>query len=354
MVTYTPVLVAVLLSMNLFVLLIGLGMHGAFGQNGLPNDQRDETVKEVTPEQRQEIEDMMKTNSLLQQNISELKKDCDANYQVHWNFYSELLKKIQIQPGVDVLEKNVAAKYDRGEKLEKLIKQIKYYTRVLILKRDTLHEDVQLLNRRRDEYKLCTDIAPLINLKPDEMVKLRTRSLKRNRKYSKSHQKSSAISQEKKLFRIKKEYELYRNEELKSYKAHYAGFCSRRLKYIQKLIDYLSKYPEAVDKDDQMNRHHINISHLVDEKEAELKSDELNLHNIVREIHELQTKYDSMINVGTCFKNLNNWHVVKYIEQFDKFTLNKIKKPEETNPRDFTKRDNSSRVSTGGLSSSRV
>lgn len=346
-------LVAVLLSMNLFVLLIGLGMHGAFGQNGLANGQRDETVKEVTPEEQQEIEDMMKTNSLLQQNISELKKDCNANYQIHWNFYNKLLKKIQIQPGVDVLEKNVTVKYDRGEKLEKLIKQIKYYTRVLILKHYTLHEDVQLLNRRRDEYKLCTDIAPLTNAKPVEMVKLRTRSLKRNRKYSKSHQKSSAISQEKKMFSIKKEYELYRNEELKTYKVHYAGFCSRRLKYIQKLIDHLSKYPEAVDTD-KLNRHHINISHIVDEKEEELKSDELNLHNIVREIHELQTKYDSMINLGTCFKNLNNWHVVKYIEKFDKFTLNKIKKPDETNPRELTKKDNPSRVSTGDLSSSRI
>lgn len=312
-------LVAVLLSMNLFVLLIGLGMHRAFGQNGLANGQRDETVKEVTPEKQQEIEDMMKTNSLLQQNISELKKDCNANYQIHWNLYNELLKKIQIQPGVDVLEKNVTVNYDRGEKLEKLIKRIKYYTRVLILKRYTLHEDVQLLNRRRDEYKLCTDIAPLTNFKTVEMIKLRTRSLKRNRNYSKSHQNSSAISQEKKMFSIKKEYELYRNEELKTYKVHYAGFCIRRLKYIQKLIDHLSTYPEAVNTD-ELNRHHINISHLVDEKEVELKSDELNLHNIVREIHELQTKYDSMINVGTCFKKLNNWHVVKYIK---KFTLNK-------------------------------
>lgn len=83
-------LVAVLLSMNHFVLLIGLGMHGAFGQNGLASGQSDETVKEVTPEEQQEIEGMMKTNSLLQQNISELKKDCNANYQIHRNFYNEL------------------------------------------------------------------------------------------------------------------------------------------------------------------------------------------------------------------------------------------------------------------------
>lgn len=337
-INFTSVSVAVLSSMRLFVLLIGLGLHGVVCQNGPDDGQEDETVKEVTPEEQQEIEDMVKTNSHLQQNISDLKKDCNANYQVHWNVYYELIKKVQIQPGGDVLHKNETVKYDRGEKLEKAIKQMKYYTRVLILKRDILHEDVKLLNRRQDEYQQCTEFAPQINFKPVKTVSIGTRSIKRKRTHSKSHHKSSAISQERKMLRIKKEYELYRNEELKTYKVYYAGFCSRRLKNIQKLIDQLSKYPEAVDID-ELKRHHIHISHLVDEKEEELKSDELNFHKTVRDIHELQAKYDSMINVATCFKKLNKWHVGKYMDKFDKFILSKIKKSNMKNPRELTGRD---------------
>lgn len=51
-----------------------------FFQNWPDNGYEDEIVKGDTPEEQQEIEDMMKTNSHLQQSISALKNYFNANY----------------------------------------------------------------------------------------------------------------------------------------------------------------------------------------------------------------------------------------------------------------------------------
>lgn len=308
----------------LLVMLIGLSLHGVYCQGHQPTNMENGVVEGDIQKERNEIEVLMNTNNLLRQNTSKLKKECDENFEVQLNIYNELLKHMKMhQPGVEDLESNVTVLYDRDEELEHAIEEVTNYTRMFMLKRKILLEDVILLTRRQGEYQLCSEFASEIKFEPVNANTIGTRSLNRDKVAATVHDRKMT------MLRIKKEQQMYRQGELKKYQAYFIGFCSRRLENIKKLIEYLKKYPES-DHFENLKAQQKNLSQMIGEKEEKLKADEENLRKIFREIQALQIKYDSMINVATCFEKLSEWHVGKYIEEIDRIIRNQSKKPDET------------------------
>lgn len=308
----------------LLVMLIGLSLHGVYCQGHEPPKMENGLVEDDIQKVRNEIQVLIKTNDLLRQNTSKLKKECDENFQLQLNIYNELLAHVKMhQPGVEDLESNVTRLYERDEELEHAIEEVKNYTRMFMLKRKILQEDVIFLTRRQDEYQLCSEFASEIKFEPVNVNAIGTRSLNRDKVAATVHARKMT------MLRIKKEQQIYRQGELKKYQDYFIGFCSRRLENIQNLIEYLKKYPES-DHFQNLKDQNTNLLKMVGEKEEMLMDGQENLKTIFREIQALQIKYDSMTNVAKCFEKLSEWHVGKYIEEIDRIIGNASKKPDET------------------------
>lgn len=315
--------IAKLKRMKFLVVLLGISLHGVYCQGHKP-PQLENGVEDDIRKEKNEIEVLMKTNDLLRQNTSKLKKECDENFKVQLDIYNELLKKVKIHhPGVEDLESNVTRLYERDEELEHVIEEVKNYTRMFTLKRKILQEDVTLLTRRQDEYQLCSEFAQEIKFEPIDVNKIGARSLSRDKIAGFVHDRKMT------MLRIKKEQQIYRQGELKKYQAYFTGFCNRRLENIKKLIEYLKKYPES-DQLEKLKVEQKNLLNIVGEKEETLMKDGENLRKIFHDIKELQRKYDGMVNVATCFEKLSEWHVGKYIEEIDRIIHSKSTKPDET------------------------